>query len=64
MLSHVHDIIIDSGVGAPGLGKYVVDGLNATDKRYLSISMKTVQLTNATPRPPKWKFIHQQKIQT
>ena len=35
VLSHAHEIIIDSGAGAPGHGKYVVDGLNATDRRYL-----------------------------
>ena len=30
MLSHAYNIVIDNGVGAPGYGKYVVDGLNAT----------------------------------
>ena len=28
MLSHEYNIAIDSGVGALGHGKYVVDGLN------------------------------------
>ena len=35
MFSHTHGTIIDHGVVAPGHGKYVVDGLNATDKKYL-----------------------------
>ena len=50
VLSHAHKIIIDSGAGAPGHGKYVVDGLNAMNKRYLSTLMKTVQLINTATR--------------
>ena len=34
MLSHTYNIIIDSGVVAPGYVRYVVDGLNATDKSF------------------------------
>ena len=48
MLSHANDIIIDISVGSTGHGKYVVDGLNATNKWYLSMLMTTVQLHNAT----------------
>ena len=44
MLSHSYNIVIYRGVGTPGHGKYVVDGLNATDKRFLKMLMKTVQL--------------------
>ena len=47
MLSHAHDIMIDRGVGAHAHGKYVVDGLNATNKRHLSIIITTVQLPNS-----------------
>ena len=36
MLAHAYNIIIDCGVGSPGHGIEVVDGLNV---------MKTVQLT-------------------
>ena len=43
---HTQVIIIDCGVGAPGHGKYVVDGLNTTNKSYLSMLMKTVKLPN------------------
>ena len=48
MWSHAHDILIYSGVGSYGYGKYVLDGLNATYKRYLSMLITTVQLPNAT----------------
>ena len=45
--SYAHDIIIYSGVVAPGHGNDVVGGLNDTDKRFLTMLMKTVQLPNA-----------------
>ena len=35
MLSSSYDIINDREINAPGHGKNVVDGINATDKRYL-----------------------------
>ena len=35
MLSSWYGIIIDSAINAPGHGNNVVDGMNATDKRYL-----------------------------
>ena len=48
VLSHAHGILIDSGVGSYGYEKYVLDGLNATYKRYLSMLITTAQLPNAT----------------
>ena len=47
MLFHAYKILIDSGVGAPGHGKYVVDGLNTNGKRFLTMLMKTVKLPGA-----------------
>ena len=47
MLSHAYNIVIDHVVGSPGHRKYVVDGLDATDKRLLSMLTKTVQLRGA-----------------
>jgi hypothetical protein len=38
----LNNVIIDQAVGAPGHGKDVVDGLNATDKRYLKQKMSMV----------------------
>ena len=35
MLSHAYNIVIDSDNGSPENGKYVVDGLNADDKRFI-----------------------------
>jgi hypothetical protein len=35
VLAAMFDITIDRAIGAPGHGKDLVDGLNATDKRYL-----------------------------
>ena len=43
MLAHKYNIMIDSDVGAPGHGREVVDGLNATNF-FLSMSTTTVQL--------------------
>ena len=54
MLSHAHDNIIDRGDGAPGHEKYVMGGLNATDKSYLSMSMATIQLPNTATKNTKW----------
>ena len=48
MLAHTYNIIIDRGVGSPGNVRYVVDGLNATEKRLLSILMKNVKLPGAS----------------
>ena len=44
VLSQIHSMIIDRGISAPGHGKEVVDGLNATDKRYMYQLMSNVQL--------------------
>ena len=43
-MSQCSSIIIDKGIGAPGHGKYVVDGLNAVDNCYIYQLMSTVQL--------------------
>eukprot|EP00957_Ditylum_brightwellii_P088640 6751581-Ditylum_brightwellii.AAC.1 len=40
-----YGIMIDHTVGAPGHGIYVVDGLNAVDKRFLRMAM----LRNSIP---------------
>ena len=47
MLANTYNIIIDSGVEAPGYGREVVNGLNATGKRFLSMLKTTVKLTGA-----------------
>ena len=46
MLAHAYDIITDCGVGEPVHVRKVVDidGLNATDKRLLSMLIKNMQL--------------------
>ena len=36
-MSKAFNIIIDRGISAPGHGREVVDGLNTTDKSYLSL---------------------------
>ena len=36
--------MVDRGVGAPGYGREVVDGLNATNKIFLLTSTTTAQL--------------------
>ena len=32
MLEHAYNIIVDCGVGAPGIGREVIDGMNPIDK--------------------------------
>ena len=39
-----YSVIIDRGIRAPVHGKEAVDGLNATDKRYIYQLMSNVQL--------------------
>ena len=39
-----YSIIIDRGIIAPGHRKYVVDGLNGIDKRYIYKLMSNVKL--------------------
>ena len=50
ILSHVYNILIDRGGVAPGHGKYIVYGLKANHKMFLSTVMKTVQLPGAATR--------------
>ena len=47
MLAHAYNIIIDCVVEKLGHGREVFDGLNATDKLFLLMLMKTVQLPGA-----------------
>ena len=47
MLSHAYKTLFDSGVGSPGHGKYVVDGMNATEKN-ITMLMTTVRLPGAS----------------
>ena len=44
-MSQCSSIIIDKGIGAPGHGKYVVDGINDVDNRYIYQLMSTFKLT-------------------
>ena len=48
MLAHAYNIITDRGVGAPGHVREVVDGFNATNKRFILMLMKTVKLPGAS----------------
>ena len=48
MLANAYNIIINHGVGSTGHGREVVDGLDATDKKCLSMLMKNVQLPGAS----------------
>mgnify|MGYP000211327405 FL=1 len=43
LLAFNYSIIIDRAVGAPGHGKDLVDGLNAVDKQYLKIIMRSIK---------------------
>ena len=47
MLFHAYNIVIDSGVGAPVHVKDVVDGLNTTDKKFLTVFMENVKLPDS-----------------
>ena len=44
MFSHAYNIIIYRAVIAPGYGKYVIHGLNATNQKYLSMLISKSQL--------------------
>ena len=48
MLAHVYNIITYCSVGAPGHARKFVEGLNATDRRFLSKLMTLVQLNGAS----------------
>ena len=52
IFTHVYNIIIDCGVVTSGYGREVVDGLNYTNKRFLSMLLKTVQLTGEKSYEP------------
>jgi hypothetical protein len=43
VLAVAYQITIDRAIGAPGHGKDEVDGLNATDKRFLKVKMAQIQ---------------------
>ena len=47
ILSHAYNFVIGRCFGGPRHGKGVIDGLNATDRRFLYNVDKTVQLTSA-----------------
>ena len=47
ILAHAYNIIIDSGCGSLRHRREVVDGLNDTDKMFLSMLMTTLKLTGA-----------------
>ena len=53
MLSHVYNIVIYRGVGAPGHGKYVVDGFNVNVKKFFTMLMTSVQLPGAATNGSK-----------
>ena len=42
MLTSSYGIIMDRVINAPGHRKYVVDGLNSTDKHYLKEKMELI----------------------
>ena len=46
-MKHAYSIIIDCGVEAPGHGREVVDGFNATEKRLILMLMTTVKRPGA-----------------
>ena len=48
MLAHAYKIIVDHGAGGPGHDREVVYGLNATEKRFLSMLITTVKLTGTS----------------
>ena len=56
-MSQCYSIIIDRGIIAPVHVKYVVDGLNAVDKRYIYQLMSNVQIPGSN-RFDSWMQIH------
>ena len=42
VLSSSYGIITDHAINSPGNGNNVVDGLNATEKRYLKVKMELI----------------------
>ena len=63
MLSHIYNIVVDRSAGSPGHGKDVVDGLNTTYKRFISILMTAVQL-HGTATNNAHKGMHARMINT
>ena len=53
MFAYVYNIIIDHSVGAPGLGREVIDRFNAAYKRFLSTLLITVKLPGAETYDPQ-----------
>ena len=56
MLAHAYNIIIDRGFGAPRHGRKIVDGLNDTEKRFLSMITTSVQLPGAEAYESRMKI--------
>ena len=50
MLFQVYNIVFDCVVRATGHGKYFVDSLKTTDKRFITMLMKTVQISGAATK--------------
>ena len=48
MLADTYGIILDHGVGTPGTDLDVVDDLNATVKRFISMLTENVRLPGST----------------
>ena len=48
MLVHTYNIVIYRCIGEPVHGRYVFDGINATDKIFLSMLMTNVKLPGST----------------
>ena len=59
VMSQCYSIIIYRGISAPGHGKEVVDGINATDKRYIYQLIPTVQHTGSNSQGPRFNFLGQ-----
>ena len=57
ILSCAYNIGIDVVVGAPGNFKDVVYGLKATEKRFLSMLMKTANILAQSLTSYRWSFI-------
>ena len=47
-MAHENKINIGHGVGDPGYGREVVDGLNESDKRFWTMLMTTLKLPSIT----------------
>ena len=56
MLAYAYNIMIYRGVGAPGHGREVVNALNDTYKRFISMVTETVQLPGASAHDTKMEM--------